>query len=69
MNIVKAILRELLGMFVDDDSLAFAILAVIAITALLGTFLDAAPIWTGATLLIGCVVVLVENAFRTGRRK
>ncbi len=69
MSTFKAILNEILALFVDDGSMAFAILAVVGATAFLKIYLDASPLTVGATLLAGCVIVLVENTIRTGRRK
>jgi hypothetical protein len=50
---LNATLRELVGLFVEDGSLALAIMGVVAIAAIL-SFLLAAPGATGVVLLAGC---------------
>jgi Na+-transporting NADH:ubiquinone oxidoreductase subunit NqrD len=59
-------LRELIGLFVEDGSLALAILGVVAAAAILSV-LAAAPVATGVVLLVGCLGVLVENILRAQR--
>jgi hypothetical protein len=66
---MKAVLRELVGMFVDDGFLAVAVLGVIAAAAVLAFAVDAEPLVVGAVLFLGVMAVLVESAFRAGRRR
>lgn len=66
MKLLSAIARELLGLFLDDEFLAVAILAVIALSALLH-WLAVAPLLTGAALLLGCVAVLTASLARAVR--
>jgi hypothetical protein len=66
MNALGATLRELVGLFVEDGSLALAIIGVVAIAAIL-SFLLAAPVATGVVLLVGCLGLLVENILRARR--
>ena len=68
MRTLIAILREVAGLFVDDGSLALAILAVVGIAAFLAIILKASALAVGLVLLGGCVAVLVENIMRTVRR-
>ena len=68
MRTLIAILREVVGLFVDDGSLALAILAVVGIAAFLAIILKASALAVGLVLLGGCVAVLVENIMRTVRR-
>jgi hypothetical protein len=67
MSRLAAVLRELAGLFVDDGSLA---LAIIAVTMLAGIFVRLVdlPLAAGAILLFGCLGVLVANVARAGRR-
>jgi hypothetical protein len=53
MNIASLILRELIGMFVDDEFLALAVLAVVAIAGLLA-WLVVPQLIVGGMLLAGC---------------
>jgi len=67
MAVIRTIVRELLGLFVDDGSLALATLATlsaIAVARYVG-FIGG----TGAALLLcaGFSVVLVENVLRSAR--
>jgi hypothetical protein len=68
MRTLIAILREVAGLFVDDGSLALAILAVVAIAAFLAIVLKASALAVGLVLLGGCAAVLIENIIRTVRR-
>jgi hypothetical protein len=68
MRTLVAILREVANLFVDDGSLALAILAVVAIAAFLVIVLKASALAVGLVLLGGCAAVLIENVIRTVRR-
>ena len=68
MNILSTIGCELFGLFVDDGSLAQAIVVLLAVTALLAReqFID---ISHAAVLLVaGSIIVLVENVVRSARK-
>jgi hypothetical protein len=67
MRTLVAILREVAGLFVDDGSLALAILAVVGIAAFLAIGLKASALVVGLVLLGGCAAVLIENVIRTVR--
>ncbi|MGV8856504.1 MAG: hypothetical protein ACOH2L_17900 [Devosia sp.] len=62
MNIFKLIMGELFGLFVDDEFLAVAILAVIALAAAIAHWGDHS--WAGAILLLGCLVVVTASLAR-----
>ena len=68
MRTLTAILREIAGLFVDDGSLALAILAVVAVAAFLAIVLKVSALAVGLVLLGGCVTVLIENIVRTAQR-
>jgi hypothetical protein len=68
MNALVAVLRELIGLFVDDGSLAIAILLVIALAGVCVSGMPHVPMVAGAVLLLGCLGALVENVTRAGRR-
>lgn len=68
MTTFKALVSELLGMFVDDGSLAFAILAIVAAAFAVAATYDGHPYFVGGAFYIGCLTVLVENVIRTARR-
>jgi hypothetical protein len=68
MKTLIAIIREVANLFVDDGSLAFAILAIAAIAVFLAIVLQASALAVGFVLLGGCAAVLIENVIRTVRR-
>ncbi|HLL29256.1 MAG TPA: hypothetical protein VKT73_16585 [Xanthobacteraceae bacterium] len=68
MKTLLAILREIAGLFVDDGSLAFAILGVVAVAAFLAFVLKTSALAVGLVLLAGCAAVLIENVIRTAQR-
>lgn len=61
MKFLSLLLNEIVGMFVDDELLALAILAVVAAAAALTFLVGAAQLIIGATLLVGCVAALVAS--------
>ncbi|MBV1700339.1 MAG: hypothetical protein KGQ46_00795 [Hyphomicrobiales bacterium] len=64
MKLLKAVLSEIFGLFVDDDRLALGVLAMVASLALaLKTGL--VPALAGPFLLIGCALLLIENVWRS----
>jgi hypothetical protein len=68
MRTLIAILREIAGLFVDDGSLALAILAVVGVAAFLAIVLKVSALAIGLVLLGGCVAVLIENIIRSAQR-
>ena len=66
MKLLRLILAELVGMFVDDEFLALAILAVVVLAAA-ASYLGQ-PLVAGLILLVGCVGVLVTSVVRGLRR-
>ena len=67
MTFLRSVLAELFGMFVDDGSLAIAILAWVAVIALLQWSALIAPGLLGAVLFLGLAVLLLENVLRRAR--
>ena len=67
MKAVVSVLRELAGLFVDDGSLALAILAVVAVAGIFSTLLPSIPLAAGAILLFGCLGALLVNVARAVR--
>jgi hypothetical protein len=69
MNMLGAVVRELLGLFVDDGALALEIVAVVALAAVSAAVVPNVPLATGAILLFGCLGVLLANVARAARRR
>ena len=67
MSMVIALLRDVAGLFVDDGSLALAIVGVVVIAAIVAALAPTLPLAAGATLLLGCVSVLLVNVMRAPR--
>ena len=68
MKVFKLIIDELVGMFFDDELLAFAVIGVVVIAAVCSFVLHADSIVVGGLLLVGCVAVLAASALK-GMRK
>jgi hypothetical protein len=62
------ILREIVGLFIDDGSLAIGILIWIAIVALVFPALGVPDVWRAIFLFGGCAAILIENVARSARR-
>jgi hypothetical protein len=69
MSALIAFGRELAGLFVDDGSLALAILGIIAVAALLARLLPDQPLLAGAILLFGCLGALIANVARARSKR
>jgi hypothetical protein len=68
MNVIRLILRELVGMFIDDGSLAtLALVLIVAITAAV-KLLALPPLAGGVLLLAGCLAILLYSVRRAARR-
>jgi hypothetical protein len=68
MKAIGMIIGELIGLFVDDGSLAIAIVVVVAIIALLIKAALIPAVIGGALLFLALIAVLAENLRRSARR-
>jgi len=68
MSMLGPVLRELLALFVDDGSLALAILAVVMLAAISVALIPDIPLVAGAILVFGCLGVLLANLAIAARR-
>jgi hypothetical protein len=69
MNILRQIIREITGMFIDDGSLAlFAVILIATISAAV-EFAGLPPLAGGVLLLAGCLGVLTESVHRAARQR
>ena len=68
MSLIKIVVNELFGLFVDDGSLAVAILALVAALAALARFGLVSPLLGGGLLALGLAGLLLENLFRSARK-
>ena len=69
MTALVTILRALARLFVDDGSLALAIVAVIALAAGVAALAPGQPILAGLVLLGGCLAVLFGNVVTAARKR
>ena len=68
MKTLNALLDEVLGMFVDDGSLAIVILAIVGLASWISIRFENASAVVGSILFVGCLAALVENVVRTTRK-
>jgi hypothetical protein len=70
MGILRAIVAEIVGLFVDDGSLALALVLWCAATGLATLVLPGLPgAWLAAALTAGCVAILLANVVIPARRR
>jgi hypothetical protein len=69
MSALTAILREILNIFVDDGSLAVALIVWSVIAAWLLPALPVNAGWDAPILLLGYLLILGENLLRTAGRR
>ena len=67
MNIVVAASQTLVGLFVDDGSLAIAILMIVLVSWIFSILMPDAPLVAGAVLLMGCLAVLFINVMKAAQ--
>jgi hypothetical protein len=68
MSTLRQIFREVIGLFVDDGSLALAIIAVVLFAATVAAIAPDDRLAAGGVLLLGCLGVLATNVSRGARR-
>jgi len=54
-------------LFVDDGSLAIAILVIVLVSAIFSILTPDMPLVAGAVLLIGCLAVLFANVMKAAQ--
>lgn len=69
MNWIKSVAQEVLGLFVDDGSLAIAILIWLAFGTIALPRIGLTTRWTGPVLFVGLAMILVESVLRFSRRQ
>ncbi len=62
---MRAVLGEIIGLFVDDGSLAVALLVWCGVVAGVRAVLPGSPLLAGLLLAGGCVAILLVNISRT----
>ena len=64
MTLLKSILSEIFGLFVDDGALALWSLALIALVTLLVEARIVSPLLAAGLLTVGCLGILAESVLR-----
>ena len=68
MSTISVIVKEFIGLFVDDGSLAVAILVWVGVSWQILPRLGLPPAWGGIALFVGLALILLESAVRRARR-
>jgi hypothetical protein len=68
MNPLLGVLKEVMGLFVDDGALALSIVAIVALAGITAALMPAVPAASGAILLLGCLAALFANVMRSRRK-
>ena len=69
MGALGTALRRLVGLFVDDGSLALAVVIWLFLAGLAVRLWPAGGGWLALLLALGLLAILAENVLRTGRAK
>lgn len=69
MQTLRAILSEIVHLFVDDGSLALALVAWCAVVGVVGFLLPGLLLAAGPALFLGCAVILLGTVFRAARER
>ena len=67
MNILVTASQTLVGLFVDDGSLAIAILMIVLVSWIFSILTPDMPLVAGVVLLIGCLAVLFANIMKAAQ--
>jgi hypothetical protein len=68
MNLIVAAFKQLIGLFVEDGTLALFLIVWVGIAALVLPRVPMISSWDGVILFAGCVAILIENVIRAVRR-
>ena len=64
MKTLGPALHTLIGLFVDDGSLALQVVGIVVLAKILAILFPSIPLVIGSVLLIGCLGVLLVSAAR-----
>lgn len=63
MSMLVDVFAELIGLFIEDGSLALQIAAVVVLTTITTNLFPSVPLVSGAILLFGCLGMLLANVW------
>ena len=69
MSGLMSVLRQFGGLFIEDGSLALAILSTVALSAVLALLMPRLSLAAGGILLFGCLGVLLANVIRAAQHE
>ena len=69
MKWMRTVVREVVGLFVDDGSFALAIIVWLAIVFAVSYSLGGRGVWVGPVMALGLAAILIENVARSARRR
>ena len=69
MESLRAVLAEIVHLFVDDGSLALALVAWCAAIGVAALVLPGLPYVLGPALFLGCAAILLGNVVRAARQR
>jgi hypothetical protein len=69
MSALVSVFRQLAALFVEDGWLAFTILCIVALAAVLALLTPCLSLAAGAVLLFGCLGVLLVNVIRAAQHE
>ena len=69
MRWLRSVIREILGLFVDDGNFAIAIVVWLGVAVLLLPLIAAHKHWAGPALFGGLALILIESVMRFSRRR
>ncbi len=67
MRLLRTILSELIGLFVDDGIFAAAVVIWVVLVAFAAPAIGAPALWRGGALFAGLVAILIESVARRAR--
>jgi hypothetical protein len=68
MTMLASVFRMLVGLFVDDGSLALAIIVIVLLSWIFAALMPDLPLAAGAVLLVGSLGVLLANVMKAAQR-
>ncbi len=68
MKLLRAIVDETLGMFIDDGALALLAVVLIGVVGIASVLIHVPGLVICLALLVGCVAILAHSAIRAARR-
>jgi hypothetical protein len=68
MTMLATLFQMLVGLFIDDGSLALAIIVTVALSWIFATLIPDMPFAPGAVLLVGCLGALFANVMKAAQR-